>query len=85
MIPHHVYYQLAILGLLWLCVMLHSVWPSQSVVSPQPRCHRHPLRGSVSGPTSPDPLRVSPNDRIAIYANTVPTIPSHRLPNDPLR
>ena len=23
MIPHHVYYQLAILGLVWLCIMLH--------------------------------------------------------------
>jgi len=35
MIPHHVYYQLAILGLLWLCIMLHSIWPSRSAVSPQ--------------------------------------------------
>ena len=27
MIPHHVYYQLAILGLLWLCVIFHrSYW-----------------------------------------------------------
>ena len=34
--PHHVYYQLAILGLVWLCVMLHYAWPSQSTVSPQP-------------------------------------------------
>jgi IS1 family transposase len=37
MIPHHVYYQLAILGLLWLCLMLHAGWPSQSTAShPQP-------------------------------------------------
>ena len=28
MIPHHVYYQLAIVGLLWLCVMLHYLGPS---------------------------------------------------------
>jgi hypothetical protein len=26
MIPHHIYYQLVIVGLLWLCVMLHYVW-----------------------------------------------------------
>jgi hypothetical protein len=26
MIPQHVYYQLAILGLLWLCVLLHYCW-----------------------------------------------------------
>jgi hypothetical protein len=36
MIPHHVYYQLTILGLLWLCVMLHYVWPSQDAMSPPP-------------------------------------------------
>ena len=28
MIPHHVYYQLAVVGLLWLCVMLHYLGPS---------------------------------------------------------
>jgi hypothetical protein len=36
MIPHHIYYQLAIVGLLWLCIMLHYVWPSRGAVSPQP-------------------------------------------------
>ena len=36
MIPHHVYCQLAILGLLWLCVMLSYLWPSQGVLAPQP-------------------------------------------------
>jgi IS1 family transposase len=35
MIPHHVYYQLAILGGLWLCVMLHYGWPSRSTRAPQ--------------------------------------------------
>ena len=37
MIPHHVYYQLAILGFLWLCIMLHYGWPSRSTGS-----HRRP-------------------------------------------
>ena len=36
MIPHHIYYQLVIVGLLWLCIMLHYVWPSQDAVSPPP-------------------------------------------------
>jgi hypothetical protein len=36
MIPHLVYYHLAIVGGLWLCIMLHYVWPSQNAVSPQP-------------------------------------------------
>jgi hypothetical protein len=34
MIPHYVYYQLAVVGFLWLCIMLHYVWPSQNAVSP---------------------------------------------------
>jgi hypothetical protein len=34
MMSHHVYYQLAILGFLWLCIMLHCGWPSRSTRSP---------------------------------------------------
>ena len=34
MIPHLFYYQLVVLGLLWLCVMLHSAWPSPGVTTP---------------------------------------------------
>jgi hypothetical protein len=29
MIPHLLFYQLAVLGLLWLFVMLHTAWPSR--------------------------------------------------------
>jgi hypothetical protein len=36
MIPHHVSYQLAILGLLWLCVIFHYLWPSRGALAPQP-------------------------------------------------
>jgi IS1 family transposase len=36
MISHHVYYQLAVVGLLWLCIMLHYLWPSRGTPSPQP-------------------------------------------------
>jgi hypothetical protein len=36
MIPHHVYYQLAVVGLLWLCVMLHAIWSSRGALSPPP-------------------------------------------------
>jgi IS1 family transposase len=35
MIPHHIYYQLAVVGFLWLCIMLHYVWPSPDAVFPQ--------------------------------------------------
>ena len=36
MIPHHIYYQLAIVGLPWLCVMLHAIWSSRDALSPPP-------------------------------------------------
>ena len=35
MIPHLVYYQLAIIVCLWLCLMLHYAWPSRGVLSPK--------------------------------------------------
>ena|SRR6266446_5780060 len=35
MIPHHVYYQMAVLGCLWLCVMLHYGWSKRSATAPQ--------------------------------------------------
>jgi hypothetical protein len=41
MIPHYVYYQLAILGLLWFCIMLSYLWPSRGAVSPQPPAGHH--------------------------------------------
>jgi hypothetical protein len=44
MIPHLFYYQLAILGLLWLCVMLHLTWPSRAAVSPQKPVEPEPIK-----------------------------------------
>src|SRR5712691_1220187 len=44
MISHHVYYQLAILGCLWLCVMLHHGWPSRSTGSHQKSAQPVPLQ-----------------------------------------
>jgi hypothetical protein len=58
MIPHHVYYQLAAVGLLWLCIMLHYLWPSRGTLSPQlpaesvpPQCKHK--RSNASTPQSP--------------------------------
>src|SRR5262249_50425662 len=44
MIPHLFYYQLVILGLLWLCVMLHLTWPSRAAVSPQKPVEPEPIK-----------------------------------------
>ena len=44
MIPHLFYYQLVLLGLLWLCVMLHLAWPSRAAVSPQKPIEPEPIK-----------------------------------------
>jgi transposase-like protein len=44
MIPHLFYYQLVILGLLWLCVMLHLTWPSRAAMSPQKLVEPEPIK-----------------------------------------
>jgi IS1 family transposase len=56
MIPHHIYYQLAIVGLLWLCIMLHYVWPSRGAVSPQPPATPVPPKGKRKRGNEPKPF-----------------------------
>ncbi len=53
MISHHVYYQLVILGFLWLCIMLHCGWPSRSTRSHLRPAEPVPLQGKRK--CSPDP------------------------------
>ncbi len=37
MVSHHIFYQLVLLGLLWLFMMLHVIWPSdRPVLAPRP-------------------------------------------------
>jgi hypothetical protein len=37
MVSHHIFYQLVLLGLLWLFMMLHVMWPSdRPVLAPRP-------------------------------------------------
>src|SRR6266446_2196286 len=56
MIPHHIYYQLAIVGLLWLSVMLHSMWPSQGAGSLQPPVQPVPPQLKRKRSKEPKPL-----------------------------
>src|SRR5215471_3228795 len=57
MIPHQFYYQLVVLGLLWLCVMLHLAWPSRGV-TPQPPCAL--CEQEAAHPQAPPPVRPDP-------------------------
>src|SRR5438093_9968992 len=51
MIPHQFFYHLVVLGLLWLCVMLHDAWPSRCVAAPhQPAKPIMPRRKRSSDP-----------------------------------
>jgi IS1 family transposase len=56
MISHHVYYQLAILGFLWLCIMLHCGWPSRSTRSHLRPAEPGPLTCKRKRSTAPKPF-----------------------------
>jgi hypothetical protein len=57
MIPHHIYYQLAIVGLLWLCIMLHYVWPSRGAASPPPPAAPVPSKSKHQRANEPKPFK----------------------------
>jgi hypothetical protein len=86
MIPHHVYYQLAIVGLLWVSVMLHYVWPSRGAVAPQPPAEPVPpqlKRKRSTEPTAFAGLTQRPHCAACEHDATHPTPPPPRRP-DPM-
>jgi hypothetical protein len=56
MIPHLLYYQLVIWGLLWLCVMLHLAWPSRVAVSLQKPVEPEPIKRKHQHSIEPRPF-----------------------------
>jgi IS1 family transposase/transposase-like protein len=56
MIPHLVYYQLAIIGALWLCLMLHYIWPSRGTLSPKRPTEPVPARFKRNRTSEPKPF-----------------------------
>src|SRR5712691_2416612 len=60
MIPHLFYYQLVILGLLWLCVMLHFAWPSRAAVSHQKPVEPEPIKPKRKHSIEPNPFEGLP-------------------------
>src|SRR5216117_3538767 len=62
MIPQQFFYQLVVLGLLWLFVMLHYAWPSRCVASPhKPSKPLPPPSKSYSDPKPFPGLNRTPN------------------------
>jgi hypothetical protein len=83
MIPHHVYYQLAVIGFLWLCIMLHYTWPSRSAGSPQLPTESVPTKLKRTRTSEPKPFEGLTQRPLALHVNMMPPIPS-RLRQDGL-
>jgi hypothetical protein len=86
MIPHHVYDQLAILGCLWLCIMLHYGWPSRSTGSHQTSAKPIPLKCKRHRSTEPKPfegLTHKPHcalcERETAHPQSPPPVPPHPM------
>jgi hypothetical protein len=86
MMPHHVYYQLAILGLVWLCVILHYAWPSRYAPSPPRPAEPVPImfkRKRSNEPTPFEGLTQKPHCAACEHDANHPTVPPPRRP-DPM-
>ena len=93
MIPDLFYYQLVVLGLLWLGVMLHAVWPSRGAGSqPRPaeaapikpkrtRCHAsQPFAGLTHKPLCALGAQEAMHSQAAPPVPPEPMPPTHRRP-----
>src|SRR5262249_49687569 len=86
MIPHHVYYQLAILGLLWLFVILHYAGPSRYTPSPPKLAEPVPIMFKCKRSNEPKPfegLTHKPHWAACEHDTTHPPVPPPRGP-DPM-
>jgi IS1 family transposase len=86
MITHHLYYQLAVVGLLWLCVMLHYLWPSRGALSPQSPAEAVPPQFKRKRANEPQPfegLTQRPHCTACAHDASHPTPPPPRRP-DPM-
>src|SRR5437899_7843768 len=91
MIPHQFYYQLVVLGLLWLFVMLHLAWPSRDVTTQtKPAKPITPRRQRSTDPTPFAGLTHTPHcalcEQEAAHPQAPPPVrpdpmpPTHRRP-----
>jgi hypothetical protein len=72
--------QLVLVALVWLCVILHGVWPSGPVAACSTTLEPHPH--GVSAATSRNPLWASPRSRTATPVPIrIPTTPTPLQPH----
>jgi hypothetical protein len=85
-IPHHFYYQLVVLGLLWLFIMLHLAWPSRDLTTQtKPSKPITPHRKRSSEPTPFAGLTHKPHCALCEQeiADTAPVPPQRPDPMPP--
>src|SRR4029453_13864818 len=93
MIPHLFYYQLVVLAFLWLCVMLHAVWPSRGAGSQPKPAESEPIKSKRTRSHEPQPFAgLTQNPPCALCAQEAthpqapppvppePMPPTHRRP-----
>jgi hypothetical protein len=87
MIPHLFYYHLVVLGLLWLCILLHDVWPRRGAMSPPRPVEPEPLTPQRQRSNEPKPfagLTHKPHcvlcEQEATHPKPQPPIPPDLLP-----
>jgi len=75
MVSHHIFYQLVLLGLLWLCMMLHVMWPSDQP-APAPKLPQPvaPLRQRSKEPKPFAGLPRQPHCDACAQAREAPTL-----------
>jgi hypothetical protein len=81
MISHHIFYQLVLLGLLWLCMMLHVIWPSDQP-APAPKLPQ-PVAPSRTRSKEPKPfagLPRQPHCDACAQARDAPTLSPSPVP-----
>jgi len=83
MISHHVYYQLAVVGLLWLCAILYYIWSSRGAAFPQPLAAPVPpqcKRKRSNEPTPFEGLTQRPHCAACAHDATHAQVPPPRCP-----
>jgi IS1 family transposase len=84
MISPHVYYQLAVVGLLWLCIILYYIWSSRGAVVPQPLTAPVPSQCKRKRSNEPTPfagLTQRPHCAACAHDATHAQVPPPRRPD----